>query len=662
MLASCARKAPLFLLLLVIGALFYTGLAPHPGFLRPLVLFLCGIGLAMPFFSEVAALFLLGCSICILPMLKPYALSLFVVCWLAGWNFRRSVGPAANGAPQKKMALIGFLAFYLLLAAAAAHTVSIQTDSLILSAIRRYGGWHDVLRYFLEKARAWKPLYLEFAGYICCAPLLFALSRRENLSRLRYLFAGLAVGVLGSAEIFLAQYFRLGSVFSMTRNAFWVQTERFSAAFSDPNALGIAGALLIPLLFAVGTGRLRILFSLSAAVLLAVAPWSGSRSLWLGLGLWCAAFVYQYLKARLSAGFRSSYLAFVCFMALALAGIGYPPLNGWLQHFSPATGTTRLLQTLSWSEGGQMFYSRMIYSRIALRLWSHQPLIGAGLGQFFPRQAETARELGINLGSWRDNANNFYLQILAESGIAGFIVLLFALHMFGLALAGEPVEQAKPEPFSDIGSARTIALTAKTTLVMLLLLLITGPHLVFEEVRFIATIVLALGLLAVRGRPDIDCSVYEHRLLLLTLLTPIIFLLVLAGETGRDKAKGLYGREYAKDVGSFAWTGDSAVLGVCPGEEALEIELRAAHPDLGTRPVAVQLSYHKAAGKQDERRLVEINTSEWRTVQVSGPQAGKGNLSINVSRLWSPLRAGAGQDWRWLGVMVKVPKFQCRPG
>ena len=70
---------------------------------------------------------------------------------------------------------------------------------------------------------------------------------------------------------------------------------------------------------------------------------------------------------------------------------------------------------------------RKIITLDALRMWRDHPLLGVGLGNFetaYPRYQSLPSEL------WIDHAHNDYAEAVAETGLAGALLILLALGLF----------------------------------------------------------------------------------------------------------------------------------------------------------------------------------------------------------------------------------------
>ena len=416
-------------------------------------------------YTANASFILLGLSLCTLPMINRGAVSLFVGSWLLGRVFGEML--AAKKAPGSWIASMRLswnqstfsflsLAFLLLL-------VSFSLSCLVRGVMP--GGVGHLQ----------KPTYI-VCGYIAAAFLAFSLLRIENKKEaMSFVFIGLGIGVVLAVFVCLGQYWNLHPLFSSNINPFFRSLGRCSASFSDPNAFGVMGALLIPAMFFIGEGRTRRLFQVAALSLLAVLPLSGSRTAWLGLAFWIIGFVIYKLKYGAGKRALKVMACFGVLGVLAIIALGQPELNARLRKQTNVTGFVRMLQTIDWNEAPSMFDSRRIYSKIALEVWKQSPWIGVGLDGFYRKQARAARSLGIDLNGWRDNANNFYLQILSEQGILGMCLVLSSFILFGYAVRDAPFVR-------------------KLSLGVLAVMLITGPHFFFDEVRYMSVLLLVLAL------------------------------------------------------------------------------------------------------------------------------------------------------------------------
>ena len=80
------------------------------------------------------------------------------------------------------------------------------------------------------------------------------------------------------------------------------------------------------------------------------------------------------------------------------------------------------------SDATQNFGGRPEIYLAGLRMWSEFPLIGLGQGEFFRQSADVNFSHSFMLSRWGgENAHNYFLQILVENGLIGFLVIAYAV-------------------------------------------------------------------------------------------------------------------------------------------------------------------------------------------------------------------------------------------
>jgi O-antigen ligase len=220
-----------------------------------------------------------------------------------------------------------------------------------------------------------------------------------------------------SAAVGLLQYYDISTVFDPVIMP--KVTGQLYANLAQSNHFANYTALaLFSLVYLFAAGRLRETVAvLVAAPLLFVLGLSGSRSAWLYLA---AAFV---LAALMRAGrndvpgrriFIAAGLLLVSFyLAQAMSALPWlAPESG-----SAVTATGRLLSPVGIGERLQMW-------RHAWRMFLQAPVFGLGWGQFawndFQLKAHGGAEILLGVAT---NAHNLLLQLLAETGLAGALLI-----------------------------------------------------------------------------------------------------------------------------------------------------------------------------------------------------------------------------------------------
>lgn len=289
------------------------------------------------------------------------------------------------------------------------------------------------------KARAeWirTPLDIPVALYAAGAVLFYAVSPERGPSSLEL------TRMLFCAATFFAATQTLPLVRSPRRVLWvWGASAGLLGVYALLQTRGGVGRLMVPQLDRpIATfGNpifLAAYFSASAAVLLGLVRTAGSR--W--EGRIAAAFGLLALAGLLTTQSRGA-AAGIGVAALAAAAASLDGRRRWLAVAGVvASGALAvwLFRHRQWTHG--------LIWRDSLSLWLAHPFMGCGLGRFhieFPGYAsETLRQLWPQRAVIINFAHNEYLQVLAETGILGFSLLLsvLAASMYWLARVWRPMK------------------------------------------------------------------------------------------------------------------------------------------------------------------------------------------------------------------------------
>lgn len=554
----------------------------------------------------------------------------------------------------------------------------IELDPTLLGEVFQYGGVAGFYRFWssspLTSARALHTLN----GYLLIGCLVGALCTEDEIGKtVRRFFKGIGWGFLLSLIFLAAQRHGRPEIFQGNYSEYWKIAKQYPAASTDPNGLGVSLALALPLLLTYLRGRL-ILRSLMFSVVLILGLYSGSRTFILGLLLLSVGFLYQFVK-RL--GRKELSLAFVVGtvgLIFALILFGNPTVNESLQRAVPFPASIRVLKTLNWNERESMFSSRIIFSRVAIKAWKESPIVGLGLERFYDRQKAAMESLGIDLGGWVDNANNFYLQLLSECGLFGMSLVLLAFSLIIFILTSpysedepEELKEVKPEQVRDhrvtplikhYPSLR-VQSSARLAVLAFAILLITGPHLLLPEVQAI----FAVAITAACIRPVLIRKVVLGQIRAGTVSALFLFTLgfiVFAGVMFTpSKTRGFYPPDSALHP-YMKWSGGKGKIVLCGNEsDTVQFRFRSLRPNLAKHPVSV--TFHEGeVDIGDTTQNFELTNNEWTTVIVplrpdENGKFSQAVVSFRVSPLWSPRAASIGDDPRFLGIQVDLPKRSC---
>ncbi len=160
---------------------------------------------------------------------------------------------------------------------------------------------------------------------------------------------------------------------------------------------------------------------LLAAPLLFVMVLSGSRSSWLYLlGMAALAFIWQQRD--------KSCRHLLHYTLLLLLGFGLMHWVVQIPWLSGSTGVTTMQRLFAADSNGSI---RLYLWRESWLIFSQFPLLGAGLGQYAWQHFQLGPVLqAANISGLYNNAHNLLMQLAAEMGLAGLLILLGTLGLW----------------------------------------------------------------------------------------------------------------------------------------------------------------------------------------------------------------------------------------
>lgn len=228
------------------------------------------------------------------------------------------------------------------------------------------------------------------------------LDRRDDLLLMlkTWICSGTLVAALGAAGSLAYQLAGIETVFSLQFRA--------QGTFDDANlfAAHCGLTLMLTLLYVRLAGRWRALAAVP--VLLAGIVFSASRGslMSVGLALACLAFVFAPMWFRLLVGFL-----------LVLAAVGVLALPNRDEFLASNPVTARLTTATVDLNNPEAMQRRELWE-VAWRTWQEHPWLGVGKGNYGMGEGGEAGLIGV--------AHSTYLGTLAELGVAGFLIYLFA--------------------------------------------------------------------------------------------------------------------------------------------------------------------------------------------------------------------------------------------
>ncbi len=521
-------------------------------------------------------------------------------------------------------------------------------DPYILGSIEEASGIVSLIRFLLQSSFSWERALGQVFGYANALVLMmvcrFLFEKEENK---RAFEIGLGLGVAFSFFFLIAQILDLHFIFSINRNVFFRYVGRFSASFSDPNAFGIMAYLSILYLLS-RTANSKYLYLAIIATLMSLGVlWSGSRTYWLGMFLCLFLSLWFAMQRK---GRNCIILGGVLGLCLILF-LGQPTLNESISSNIKVPSLVRILNSIHWERAGNEVNSRVIFSKLAIGAWSSSPLLGIGVDRFFLVQEGVASELGIDLGNWRDNTNNYYLQTLTESGLVGLLLLLCGMLCFGFLLMFK--RQSPTSYLNDKALLKEYldVIVPKLLLFTLPVVLVVGPHLNFEEVRYFVFLLIAAH--AEKKPSRLKPSIF------LCMLFLLLFGLYLVGIGSRGRVdKGLY----AVEADGTRWTAKQAQFSICPKVEKSQLKLRALRPSIQNKPLNIKVKFENKYTSQSKTQVVTLYDNQWYSLGIPNSlfadQKSDLVVDLEVESVWSPLANGAS-DLRGLGVQLQWGDLSC---
>lgn len=467
-------------------------------------------------------------------------------------------------------------------------------------------------------------------------------------------------------------------------NPYFAELNRVSGLDNDSNGFGLSLFLLSTLcvlaVFMVKDKLKRFLFIILALFLCMGLLLSGSLTGFAGFALFLIIFPWISLWANIDISKRGR-------MILKLAPLFFGLLTGMvliifmMSNASSSPATLKRLNSLhaDFKEGGMKNIlsrsGRLDLGAQAYRLTKLSMLSGwAPGGELRNLQNIRLRSRSDGFYFLMDNANNHYLQMSSELGLLGasfsIILHLFPLWMF---LRVRKNIRDKDQRLADG--------VVFSTVCIMMLLFITGPHTMAISVQWIFTVLLAF-LFVTALKYGYKFNSFNMKLLIsFILLTCLFFWGTFNNAFGKEGYEARHDADwwplkYERNCYEIEQWGNARARW-CKGNAVLQFSIYKAlpeyvpitisvqHPDTIQKPVTVRYG-----GKSGAIHEVVFKDSPWITVQIpvteeyifeytfpNGIKVKYFVLSLDVSRTWTPKEWGVSGDTRELGVAVIVPAF-----
>lgn len=339
-----------------------------------------------------------------------------------------------------------------------------------------------------------------------------------------------------------------------------------------------------------------------------------------------------------------------CLGALMLISIPITP-NLWVTWLTQVTHALGLPDLLALNI--RLSYRPEVYMA-AFRMFALFPFAGLGQAEFYRQSAnpELSRSFFLSTEQNGENAHNYFLQTLVETGLIGFVTL-------GLMLI---------YPIFKVANKRVLIPVSVTLLAIACANVFSHSLLVRENLLLAACFVALLYSFIPTAASNSNQSVIAHypwsflqrRYVIVTMITLSIALIVKEGL----QARGSF--PFDKDLQCFktrpldrdGWTSGHYLTDIPVGATGFTIQLATTQPDAEQRPISGSLQI-----LFDHRKLIEKSF----VLNKTGPQQLSFDLpagtvatpddyqaELTLSRCFIPRNFGMNEDSRRLGVKVEA--------
>ncbi len=330
--------------------------------------------------------------------------------------------------------------------------------------------------------------------------------------------------------------------------------------------------------------------------------------------------------------------------------------NSWLAIF------TLIAHTLGFADLSALNLALVYRPEIfaaAIKIFSLFPILGLGQGEFYRQAAshELTNSYYLSIEQNGENAHNYFLQTLAETGLLGF--LLFTFFVF--------------YPLWKINN-RKVLVPALVALTAVFVGNLYSHSMLVRENLFLVTTFIALMYAWLEAennsipnnQPVLSSTITkEHPKLLITFI--LIILLFAANETYRSFSKFPFTEDFQcyknKTANNDGWTSGLVLLPLPANAIGLSFKIIDMQPELIKTPLKATLSLLSEDNKtvttkelsltRDQQDAFEIRLPE--NLATSSDNAYKAVLRLN--HCFIPRNLGNNADGRRLGVKLGLINY-----
>ena len=430
---------------------------------------------------------------------------------------------------------------------------------------------------------------------------------------------------------------------------------RINSTFSDPNSLGtyLATALCLTVFafFARKTGRPKIIF-LFIPVLFVALILTTSRAAWAATFLTILIFptagkwlgINPFLQIRKSVARIPRYGPYIAF-GILLVLLGTAAVANYSDHRPDS-----LLKVVLFTFNPELSLNVILKGRV--ELWKHAiavfkdyPVFGSGLGSL------PSLQNAPYFVSQPENAHNYFLQILAEAGLTGFLLFVLALSLV--------FREVRRKLQSAADSEYLLLYGLLAGLIAFLCTSITGHPLLLLKLQFVFWSMIAVLVLRPGSESYVRLSRYKPILFVSGIIIAVSFWWQIHRtlELRRLIAyeHGYHAWEKDEQGLLFRWTTAEALSELDVQGEVLSFSLRQLNPQVLKGSTFVNLYLND----QLLDRISFTNTN-WRPVRYFVAHVTKHQRAVTLRIVPEKVfRPGHRSEERELGVAVRNFVWEC---
>jgi hypothetical protein len=287
----------------------------------------------------------------------------------------------------------------------------------------------------------------------------------------------------------------------------------------------------------------------------------------------------------------------------------------------------------------------------AIRLFQRNPVFGEGPGSFF----YTVWTRPYDFPELRivEHVHNYYLQILAETGVAGLLLWLVILLTI-LLPAFARLRCDKPDP----DTARIYGLVAG--ILVFLLTSFTGHPLLLSKMQYLFWSLAGLVLLSTRILEEQRIPYLRSLLTVLSIVTLLLFPwhIISAERSAKLSAYEIGYHPWERDSSQrlFRWTRDLARSDLLVEGDVLSFQIRQINKEFLQKPWPVDIYLNDRLAER-----VFLKDSRWKPLEYNlhSKQGSRIHLAIKPASTFSPVIRGL-VDARKLGVQITPFWWKCQ--